>query len=58
MPEFVVDEPAHHLAHYRDPDGWVFSAPQGRHLRAAWDACVEALAAFAGIIRAATTIPQ
>lgn len=33
LPEFLVEELAQHLAQYRDPDGWVFSAPQGGPVR-------------------------
>ena len=33
MPAFLVEELAQHLAQYRDPDGWVFSAPQGGLVR-------------------------
>jgi integrase len=33
MPAFLVDELAQHLAAYRDPEGWVFSSPQGGPVR-------------------------
>ena len=33
MPTFLVDELAQHLARYHDPDGWVFSSPQGGPIR-------------------------
>jgi len=33
MPAFLVEELARHLAQYRDPDGWVFPAPEGGPVR-------------------------
>ena len=33
LPRFVVDDLGRHLSQYLDPDGWVFTAPNGGPLR-------------------------